>query len=112
MSWVTSIVLIFDFGEGYSEETDMFDDKHISALQNVNDWLKRNNQTFLDNVSDCTVSSAKAMQSCMYAGAFNYLNVSEFVKTVRSQNWVHRDCVQLLIKEEGDRIFTIYTLTD
>jgi hypothetical protein len=110
MSWVTDILLIFTLQEIYSEED--LEEQDLPALQNINSWLKENNQTTLDNLAIHTVSSAKSMQSCIHGGAFNYLKVHEFIEIVKSQEWLYPQGVQLLIKEEQDEIFTMYKLND
>jgi hypothetical protein len=110
MSWVTDVLLIFSLQEIFSEEE--LEEQDLPTLQNINKWLQENNQTTLDNLAIHTINSAKSMQSCIYGGAFNYLKVDEFIKIVKSQEWLYRPGVQLLIKDEQDEAFTMYKLSD
>ena len=52
------------------------------------------------------------MQACVYGGAFNFLDVDEFIEFVKVQAWREPQNVQLLIQGEEDEHFTIYTLSD
>jgi hypothetical protein len=108
MSWVTDVVLIFSFQEIYFEED--LEEESLPALQNINAWLKASNQPVLNNFSIHATSSAKSMQSCIYGGAFNYLDIDGLLKVIQRQNWRHRLGVQILIKEEQDECFIMHSL--
>jgi hypothetical protein len=56
--------------------------------------------------------SGKGMQTCVYGGAFNFLDIDKFKEIVKVQNWKARENVQLLIQKEEDECFSMYTLVD
>ena len=109
MSWVTDVILIFSLEEIVEEDIEL----EISpVLQQINDWLWENGKGELDNLSQHLESSRKSMQSCVYGGAFNYLDLVQFKELVNAQSWCVRDSVQLLIQEEQEQQFTVYAFVD
>lgn len=108
MSWVIDIILIFSLDE-------LFDDEECElevspALENINNWLSENGKGKLESFSNQVYASGKTMQSCVYLGAFNYLDINSFREVVESQNWRNRNSVQLLIQNEQDEVFSMYML--
>ncbi|MGB3532107.1 MAG: hypothetical protein WBA13_01175 [Microcoleaceae cyanobacterium] len=108
MSWVTDIILIFSIAEMIDEEDEELDIEIPVPLININSWLHQNGKRTLDNLSEHI--SGKGMQACVYGGAFNFLDIDGFKETVKAQNWKARENVQLLIQEEQDERFSLYTL--
>lgn len=101
MSWVTDVLLLFpSYG---------VDDDNGVALDNINSWLNGNSTGILNNL-DMHAGGAKSMQACVYGGAFNYLKVNEFIQVVKNQSWEDREHVQLLLKGEQEKHFTMHTL--
>jgi hypothetical protein len=108
MSWVTDVLLIFSLEELYDEEEEL---EIILALNNINSWLKEDGRGVLANL-DTYAGGGKAMQACVYGGAFNFLKIDEFIKVVKEQPWRARGNVQLLLKDEEEKSFTMHTLLD
>jgi hypothetical protein len=50
----------------------------------------------------------KAMQCDVFLTAINYLDIEAFVEVFRGIPWNVPECVQLLIKDEHDELFTVY----
>jgi hypothetical protein len=109
MSWVTDVLLIFSLEEFYSEDGNRLES--ILALDNINSWLEENGKGSLGNLNEYA-GGGKAMQACVYGGAFNFLKIDEFIKVVKEQSWRMRENVQLLLQDEEDECFTMHTLLE
>lgn len=81
------------------------------ALGGLNNWLAQQGRGPLDNLDEHVLSSGKVMQACVYGGAYSFLKADEFVQAVKSQAWRQPENVQLLLQDEEEPRFTIYTLT-
>jgi hypothetical protein len=60
---------------------------------------------------DDYVNPRKPMQARMSGGADNFLKISEFIEVVKAQPWQELQNVQLLIQDDPDDRFTLYTLS-
>lgn len=89
MSEVTNVLLAHSILEPEGER--------IAA---VNRWLAENDQPFgfksVWESRDC-VGGSKNMEAPLYAGAFNYFPLQEFLGFLRTIAWGEPDCVELLI---------------
>lgn len=110
MSWVTNVLLLFSLDEFFDDEDEEIE-KPIS-LTNVNTWLEENGWGTLDNLDRHVECGGKAMQACVYGGAFNFFKTDEFIKVVKAQAWRKSKSVQLLIKDENDEHFKLYSLSN
>ncbi|MBD2038883.1 hypothetical protein H6F76_28440 [Leptolyngbya sp. FACHB-321] len=117
MSWVTDVLLIFSLGEVWADYMEPIeaDENGESVeeplpLRTINAWLIKNNQQSL-NRWDEYVNTGKPMQSRIYGGAYNFLKISEFVEVVKAQPWQEPQNMQLLIKDDPEDRFTLYTLS-
>jgi hypothetical protein len=52
------------------------------------------------------------MGACVYGGAFKFLKINDFISVVERQSWRARENVQLLIQDQEEERFTVYTLSD
>lgn len=52
----------------------------------------------------------KEMQCDVYMGAFNNLDIDDFLEVFDSIEWEEPECVQLLVKGEHEDLFTIYAV--
>ncbi|MEH2207720.1 MAG: hypothetical protein V7K53_27235 [Nostoc sp.] len=95
--------------EVYDDDGEEFES--IPGLENINLWLQENGKGVLDNLNEHVSSGGKAMQARVYGGAFNFLKVDEFIEVVKAQSWRELENVQLLIQDEQEERFTIYTLS-
>jgi hypothetical protein len=110
MSGVTDVLLIFNVGEFFDDALDDYLEE-IPPLNYINDWLKSQGLKPLDNL-DQHVNTGRAMQACVYGGAFNRLEVNDFIEVVRAQDWKKPQNVQLLIQSEAAERFTLYVGSD
>ena len=110
MSWVTDVLLIFNREELYDEDGEELE--IIPALDNINTWLQQNGKGPFDNLDQQVFSGGKAMGACVYGGAFNFLKINDFISVVEKQSWRERENVQLLIQDEEEERFTMYTLSN
>ena len=109
MSWVTDVLLITGLGERFDDDRDDFVES-CKALDNINTWLEQHEQGKLDELSDYVVSGGKGMQCYVYGGAFNFLEVDDFVSLVLSQKWKNPKAVMLLTKESEHTVFTVHQI--
>lgn len=110
MSWVTDVLLIFSLGELFDEDGEELES--IAALNNINTWLQECGKGVLDNLDQHIISGGKPMGACVYGGAFNFLKIDDFISVVEKQPWRERECVQLLIQDEEEERFTMYTFSN
>jgi len=109
MSWVTDVILCLSVEERFQDHSDF--SESCESLDKINAWLGEHEQGKLDELSEHVVSGGKAMQAFVYGGAFNFLDVEDFIKVVLSQEWKMPQAVQLLVKKEEDEAFTMHTIS-
>jgi hypothetical protein len=104
MSSVTNVILLTMCGELRDEYNP------TPILTNLNNWLAENHYGALDNGPLVVVNHLgggfKCITSDIAIGAFNYFDVEEFVQQVLSQDWQSPKCVQLMIKDENDELWS------
>ncbi len=110
MSWLTNVILILSLEEVFDENFKMIETS--PALININYWLEKNDKETLNNLSYYAIGGGKVMAPCVYGGAFNFLDIDNFIEVVKAENWRAKKDVQLLIKDREDSCFTMYKLTD
>ena len=44
----------------------------------------------------------------MFVTAVNYLDIDEFMRLFYDIEWQYPDCLQLMLKEERDELFTVH----
>lgn len=108
MSWVTDVILIYGLRELTNDDGDMIHD-HSPCLEQINEWLHAHSHVPLVCFSESD-GFEKAMQACVYGGAYNHFKISEFMKFLETLPWRQRDCVQLLTKDEEDERFLMTEL--
>jgi hypothetical protein len=52
----------------------------------------------------------KIMQCDVYLAAVNHLDIENFVAAFKTAPWKDPDCVQLMLKDEEDLLFTVYAI--
>ena len=96
MSHVTDIIVI-DSGFNYQEH-----------FKKIKKWLQgRYDTCSLYHVAG-RAGGNKVMQCDVLMGAFNYMNVDEFITYLNSLNWDNLYGIQLLIKDEHDERFSFW----
>jgi len=109
MSCVTDVLLTVNLEERFDD--DLNETESCKALDNINSWLERHELGVLDELSTHVESCGKAMQCHIYGGAFNFMEIDEFIAVVLSQNWQKPESVMLLTKDEEEDAFTIHKVT-
>jgi hypothetical protein len=71
-------------------------------------WLQEHHHRSLVKVSRYA-GGDKVMQCDVFMAAINYLDLEGFLDAFRAVKWETPQCVQLMIKDEHDDVFTIYT---
>ena len=104
MSWITDVLLIFSVAELFDEHGEEVE--QIVPLFNINTWLEENNFYVLENLDS---SVRTGMQACVYGGSFNYFNSTKFIEVIQKQPWQEPASVLLLMQEEDDKRFKIYS---
>ncbi len=102
MSHVTDIILIT-----FIEDGGKFGSQNPNADKLI-EYLEENHQRALNKI-DSAAGGDKSMQCDVFAGAINHLYIEKFLDHFKKIEWENPECVQLLIKDEHEDIFTIYT---
>lgn len=106
MSVVTNVVLLISIHESIEDDTEY--GYRIPGLAYLNDWLLKANKGELRTV-DQYGTNGKAMECHVALGAFNYLNVDEFIDAFRAAPWDEPENIQLLVQRQEDERFTSYS---
>ena len=107
MSWVTDVVLCASHLERFDEDLRLTET--IAAVDEINRWLQEQGFGKLADLSEHMSTSGKAAQSPVYGGAFNYLDVGAFKRFVLSRRWQMPESVLLLLSDEEDDGFSVFT---
>ncbi len=100
MSWVTNLLL------------------HISSrstnekIAQVNDFFDRDNKLGLVSLDAPGLPKGwyggdKMLEANLYVGAFNYLNLDEFLEHIRGLAWEEGDQVQAFVKKQEQDVFHV-----
>lgn len=95
MSFVSSYVILTSIAE-----------EDEGTLEAINAFFAGRNPGFDDGCGFAQISqhltSGKALQACVFAGAFNYLDDAAFLAHLRSVPWQEREHVRVFINGEHD----------
>lgn len=105
MSWVTNVIL----SHSCSDDPGFFPEGQ-TPVEAVNGWLSRQDRHPLRAVDRRTFATGKVLECCLHIGAYNYLALADFLDAVAQAPWTVPEEVQVLIKEEDDVLFRMYTL--
>src|SRR5258708_27419615 len=104
MSVVTNVLFAFS---GVAEDRRKMDevntyfvDKGTKPLVSVDD----------ERLPRAWYGGSKYLETGLYLGAFNHLNLDDFIKHVRTISWRLPECVQIIVREKEDMKFTIIDL--
>ena len=104
VSDVTNLIFalhIVDVDRGKMHEVNTyFVDKGTKPLVSVDD----------ERLPRAWYGGSKFLECGLYLGAFNHLDLDEFIKHVRTISWRLPECVQIIVKEQDDMKFTIIDL--
>jgi hypothetical protein len=106
MSWVTDVPLCIALDERLDDDFQI--QNTCGPIEALNGWLEEQDLGALDELSTHVVSGGKAMQSFVYGGAFNHMDLPAFREAVFSQPWVAPKRVQLLMKDEEEEVFSLF----
>ncbi len=109
MSWVTDVILLFSLEEDYDEEMGSLGEE--APINYINDWLEDNEygQLFPPPFE---AGNGKMLGSNIWVGAFNNLDVEEFISILKVVKWQAPENVQILVKGEESPKFTLIQLVD
>lgn len=82
-------------------------DEEEKAIEEINHYLRnetRRSELILHPHDMC--AGTKCLECDLYIGAFNSLDVDEFISVVKGADWQDIDTVQLLICEQEEDLFT------
>lgn len=54
----------------------------------------------------------KYMECCIFMGAYNYLNLNEFIDHLKSIEWEDPEDVQLIVRNQNEDRFKIVNIFD
>jgi len=99
MSHVSDVIICLSPGE------EIDDNATTPPIQEINKYLMAQNRGELKKVDDYA-GGYKAVQAAVWMGAFNHLDIPEFLNVVKAQQWEGREIVQVFIKDEHEKTFT------
>lgn len=102
MSRVTDVILTASLQEEPGET------RTYPAVEELNTWLRERRFGELKEVSEAA-GGTRAMQALVFLGAFNYLDLSEFVEAVKAAPWRDSEGIALFVKQEEEWRFTDVT---
>ena len=103
MSHVTDIILSTMLGDGDAKEL-----RYPNAGM-LSEYLKKNYDGYELVKVDGLAGGGKAMQCDLFIAAINHLNIPQFLEAFFSIEWEAPEYVQLMLKDEHDDRFTVYT---
>lgn len=79
-------------------------------VREINQWLNDHGHgAFGEQITAGNVSGGdKGFEATVYVGAFNYLEVSEFIEFVLTRPWHSPEEVQLFVKRQEESKFAVY----
>ena len=107
MSWVTDVLLCLNLEERLDDEGSFT--ASCKPLEEINSWLSENQLGTLAELSIHMETGGKAVQAFVYGGSFNHLDMEKFKGFVFSRHWQFPEAVQLLLNDEQDVCFKLYT---
>jgi len=90
-------------------------DDDLGKMHEVNTYFVDKGTKPLVSVDDERLPRAwyggsKYLETGLYLGAFNHLDLDEFIKHVRTISWRFPEKVQIIVKDQEDMKFTIIDL--
>lgn len=106
MSEVTNLILTCSLGE-----------KEEFVLSQINKFEINNKPFKMISINDKKLPSAwyggtKYMECCIFMGAYNYLNLNEFIDHLKSIEWEDPEDVQLIVRNQNEDRFKIVNIFD
>jgi protein associated with RNAse G/E len=94
---------------------------HIGILEDEEDRIKDVNEFWEDGIGLVSFDSSdlprgwyggtKMLEANLYVGAFNYLDLDEFITHLEKIRWEYPEEVQVIVKEQEDDLFRIIQLS-
>lgn len=97
MSYVTNIILTATMLE-FEGDSDA-----CPAVDHVNEWLRARGLGELKRADN--IGNPRALEAAIFFGAFNYLDLGEFVEVIASAPWVDDEGVVVFVKRQDDGHF-------
>ncbi len=106
MSIVTGVILVTFLNDG------SMDDDTYENVEALNRWLVETRGRPCDQLVrvDQHAGGGKRLQCDVWMAAFNMLDEDAFIKAVGAINWVHEDCVQLMLQGDGEDLFRVMNI--
>jgi hypothetical protein len=102
MSVVTNIVLSFSI----MEESREHDTVYLN-IEKINKWLDDNSFGDFGKDLDEVSGGRKHLETPLFAAAFNYFRLSDFVDFLHSLDWVEPENVQIFVQEQDENKFKL-----
>jgi hypothetical protein len=104
MSSITNVILIFD-----SLESDDLANKYLSNFPNKNSILD------IVSIHDPSLPNkwyggTRYMEANVFIGAYNHLDLSEFIDYLKRIEWEYPESVQLFVREEYVTGFVLHNI--
>lgn len=106
MSWVTNVLLNTGYKDSNTDcgtivqASAYFEDRNIRGLVSLND----------PSLPRGWYGGSKFLEAGLYVGAFNHLDLDDFIEHLRSLEWKEPSQVQLIVKKQEEDVFRIVPL--
>ena len=102
MSWVINIILHIGIGDQdlLGKVNEYFDKKETLGFVSLDD----------QKLPKGWYGGTKFLEACLAVGAFNHLDLQEFLQHLKAINWAEPQSVQLILKDQEDYKFRIIDL--
>ena len=102
MTCITNVILTTAIHDGAWMNSD------TGSVDVLSDYLYQNYQGTRLSAVETHAGGRKGMTCDVFVAAVDYLNVEEFITLFNQVKWEKPEQAQLLIRTEGDRVFTSY----
>jgi hypothetical protein len=115
MSWVCNVLVLYSLGEEWID-TDDDDVEYIGTspcLLEINRWLGERGWVELLDLGEVGHGIQRhAFEVRIWGAAFNFLDIDAFLLCVKEQAWREPENVQVMIKDQEDERFTLYSFSE
>ena len=79
-------------------------------MEQVNAFFAERDQPELEPIDPVWEGRGKALECSVYVGAYNRLELDDFVEHLRGIDWNAPEFVQLFVKDQGDMAFRVISI--
>ncbi len=117
MSLVTNVMIQFDGVDGdggYDPGADPNDSDKMPLIQEIVKELTGSSQEFQDlcEARKNNWGGSKAPECQLFGGAFNYLDIDDFVRRLGELEWHRPEALRLFVQDQHEDAFGVWIILD